>query len=219
MKRLILSLVIVLAATSASAQNLVLYNVDVSNFPKITAQCFTFDANGNLQSPQPSDFTVSENGITRSPTAVTCAPSQNPTAISAALVIDVSSSVTKLINGITAETLEQQGTSAFVSALDLTKSECSFTTFANLGHLHSDFRTDRAKLLGIIQDLSPGGGTDYNYAFQKPVAGGLFILNEAKHKPILVMSTDGVLKFRSTPQQSLPKRRRRIARSIALPCA
>ena len=88
MKKLILLLIIELTYVSLS-QELIVYDIETTNYPIMKAKFYVFDAEGNQITNQSiTDFLVTENGEQRRILNISC-PSQTPVdAISSVLVMD-----------------------------------------------------------------------------------------------------------------------------------
>ncbi|MBL7974035.1 MAG: VWA domain-containing protein, partial [Candidatus Kapabacteria bacterium] len=185
MKHILVILLCVGWVQQAQAQSINLFGVDATNFPTMKGKFYAFDAAGNQQRPSASELTLTENGIPRTITNVSCPPAMQK-AISSVLVVDVSGSMSG--GGIG---LAQVATRSWVHALPLGKSECAITSFNHANYLNQDFTTDRTKLLNAINTLQPSGGTDYNVALIKPMSGGLMVTKNGKYQKVLVFLTDG----------------------------
>ncbi|PKL86656.1 MAG: hypothetical protein CVV22_00775 [Ignavibacteriae bacterium HGW-Ignavibacteriae-1] len=169
------------------SQSLSLFDVDVSNFPRIRAKFYAFDADGNqIRNLSPSDFELLENGVQRAVTNLSCPAPKPPIAISSVLTIDISRSMLgqRLENA-------KAASRTWVDGLSLGKSECALTTFNSTNYFIQDFTTDRNKLLNAIQKLNAGGGTDFNSGFIYPMAGALIAAENGLYKKVVVFITDG----------------------------
>ncbi len=183
----IVYLLLLLFSYTAYSQSLSLFNLDASSFPTIKAKFFAFDAAGKqITNFSPSDFTVTENGVPRTVTNVSC-PSPRPTAaLSSVLTIDVSGSMYGI--GIS---IAKSAAKTWIDALTLGKSECAITSFDDNNYINQDFTTDRTKLQKSITGLQANGGTDYDIGLLKPIAGSLEISKAGKYKKVVVFLTDG----------------------------
>lgn len=186
MKKKIVFLLIALS-TIVNAQGLSLSDLDISSFPTIKAKFFALDAGNNqILNLSPSDFEVTENGIIRKVTFVSCPSPQPPAPLSSVLTIDVSGSMDYGNMDIA-----KAAAKAWVNMLPLGTSECAVTSFDNLNYLNIDFSTDKNKLLQAIGSLQPNGGTDYNHALLYQPSGGLVISTRGIQKKVIVFLTDG----------------------------
>ena len=178
------------------AQSLTVYDVNASAFPLMRAKFFALDANGNpITDIAPSDFAIRENGIARVVTTATCAPGISVKSLSVVLTIDVSGSMgegsgnTGYVPNLT---LAQTAARAWINAMPEGEVECAVTSYDNNNYLNQDFTHDRKRLLKAINELKPQGGTDYDMGLTKPVAGGLYVGQNAKYsRKIVVFLTDG----------------------------
>ncbi len=173
---------------SALAQSLTLFDIDTTNFPTMRAKFYAFDKNGNqITNFNPLDFEVKENGEQRNVTFVSCPASKPPLPISSVLVMDASGSM----KGNNLD-LAKQAANAWIERMQLGISECAITAFNEKNYLIQDFTTDKNKLISGISSLFAQGGTDYDAALYEPIAGGLLITKNAKHKRVIVFLSDGM---------------------------
>lgn len=187
----VLFLIIFLVNTVVFSQSLTLFDVDASNFPTIRGKFYAFDGAGQLVRPSITDLSLTENGITRNITNVSCPPPQPPKAISSVLVFDVSGSMRRVIGNTTNMDIAKAAARLWVNNLPLGTSECAITSFDHTNYLNQDFTTDRLKLLNSISTLTPNGGTNYDAAFLNPNAGGLLISQKGKYQKVIIFLTDG----------------------------
>ena len=173
------------------SQSLKLFDVNASNFPTIQGKFYSFDAQGKQLRPSLADLSITENGLARTISIVTCPLPEPPKALSTVLVIDVSGSMDWGINDKNIN-LAKSAANAWVNALSLGTSECAITTFDHLNYLNQDFTVNRQKLLTAISQLQPQGGTDYDAALINPMSGGLVVSAKGKHKRVIVLLTDGL---------------------------
>ncbi len=186
MQKIILFLFLILIY-QAGSQSLSVFDIDTTDFPIMRAKFYAFDSDGKqILGLQASDFEVTENDEQREVLNISCPTPQSPTAISSVLTIDVSGSMT----GNSIE-MAKEAAKSWVNALPLGKSECAITSFTSENQYIQDFTTNRNKLLQKLQTLSNYGDTDFNAAFINPIAGGLIVLEKAKHKKVMVLITDG----------------------------
>ena len=173
------------------SQSLNLFDIDASNHPLMKGKLYAFDAQGKQLNPSASDLTLTENGIARTITNVSCPPPGTISAISSVLVIDVSGSMSITMGNAMNIELAKSAARAWVNGLPQGKSQCAITSFDHDNYMNQDFTSDKTKLLNAIDQLSPNGGTDYNAALLNPLAGGLLISKTGKHKKVIVLLTDG----------------------------
>jgi hypothetical protein len=98
-------------------------------------------------------------------------------------------------SGIPNIQLAKTAAKAWVNALPLGQSECAIASFDHNNYFNQDFTKDRVKLLNTIEPLTPSGGTDYDCALSKPLAGGLQASKNGKYQKVIVMLTDGSPNF------------------------
>jgi VWFA-related protein len=214
----LLYLFLVFLSYEGLAQSLSVFDVDATSFPTVKAKFFAFDASGNpITNLSPSDFVVKENGQTRNVTFVSCPTPKPPQALSSVLVIDVSGSMEG-----TNINLAKEAARAWVEGLPLGKSECAITSFDDRNYMVQDFTTDRAKLLAGIAGLQAQGGTDYDAAMLNPMAGGLLVSKNGKHKRVIVFLTDGMPNFEPQTARIIQEARQQNATiygvTLNMPC-
>lgn len=181
------------ALAEMSAQSLTMYDVNASAFPLIRAKFFALDADGKPFSDlSVRDFAIRENGATRTVTSATCPPQGIAKSLSVVLTIDVSGSMSEGTGGISNLTLAQTAARAWVQAMPENNVECAITSYDHNNYLNQDFTQDRKRLLKAINSLKPMGGTDYDMGLLRPVAGGLYVAQNAKNsRRIIIFLTDG----------------------------
>lgn len=194
MKNVVLFCLFIFSYTLFS-QSLTLFDVDATNFPIIKAKFFAFDRWGNqITNLSPSDFELKENGVKRNVTLVSCPTPRQPEPISSVLVIDVSGSMgCPLTRNIE---LAKEAGKAWVNGLPSNRPwECAITAFDDRNYLIKDFTNNKQDLLLSLENLKPGGGTNYDAALIDLSAGGIHIVKTGKHKKCLVFLSDGMPDF------------------------
>jgi len=189
MKKVVVLTWVLLFYTSniVSSQSLSFYDLNIDDYPEISAKFYALDENGNtIPNLSESDFEISENTEIREILDISCPSVKPPDAISSVLTIDVSGSMSR-------EGLDyaKAAAKAWIEVLPMGKSECALTTFNSSNYLNMDFTTDRNKIKDAIEQLKAGGGTDFDAGLINPMAGALLISEEAKHKRVIVFLTDG----------------------------
>jgi hypothetical protein len=155
-------------------QQLTLFNIDTSNYPKVKANFFAMDnAEKQIIRFTEDDVFITENTLMQQVIKVVNPITVQPKQISLVLTIDVSSSMVDSYLK-----LAISAANAIVSKLPLDKSECAITSFDDASYVHTDFTRDRNKLQKSIETLQPRGGTDYDKGFTALHAGGLDILKK-----------------------------------------
>jgi WD40 repeat protein len=192
MKHLFTLCLCLASVLTMNAQSVSLFNVDASGFPTVKAKFYAFDASGNQVRPSASEFSISENGIPRVITNLTCPPPAPPVAISSVLTVDVSGSMNGGSNGTANIELAKAAAKAWIQGLPAGQSECALSSFDDHNYLHQDFTTDRSRLLGALSTLNPNGGTNYDMGLLQPLAGSLQISKRGKYKRVVVFLSDGL---------------------------
>jgi outer membrane protein OmpA-like peptidoglycan-associated protein/WD40 repeat protein len=168
-------------------QQLTLFNIDTSNYPRVKADFFAIDnVEKQIITFTEDDVFITENTLAQQVLKVVNPIVVQPKQISLVLTIDVSSSMVDSYLK-----LAKSAANAIVSKLPLDKSECAITSFDDASYVHTDFTRDRNKLQKSIETLEPRGGTDYDKGFTALHAGGLDILKKGLHEKVLIFLTDG----------------------------
>lgn len=183
---------------ATDAQTIVVYNVDASGFPTITANIAVLDAQGRrLTNVSAADLSIVEDGLPDTAITISCPPLVPPLPFNAVLVNDRSGSMTIPLpggGGLTRMDLAKLGSSEFVRATDFTSgSSIAVTSFESVATIVSDFRTSALPLLDAIATISASGGTLYNPPFLDPLAGAIGMLASRPEGPrrVIVFLTDG----------------------------
>lgn len=192
MKYLLLTLFTVLNFQGANAQSLSIFDVDTTNFPTIKAKFYAFDAAGQQQRPSLGDLSLTENGVSRTITSVSCPIPPPPRAISSVLVMDVSGSMSDGHGNVANIDLAKKAAQSWVNGLPLGASEAALTSFDDHNYLNQDFTTDRKKLLTSINGITPNNGTNYDAAMINPMAGGLIVSKSGKYQKVIIFLSDGL---------------------------
>ncbi|ROL62119.1 VWA domain-containing protein, partial [Bacteroidetes/Chlorobi group bacterium ChocPot_Mid] len=186
MKKLILLILCIFSQTVFS-QSLSLFNIDVSNFPKLRGNFYAFSKDGKqIIDLSITDFNLTENDIVRKITFISCPTPKPARPISAVLTLDVSGSMS-------GKGLEMAKTAAvaWVDAMPESKAEAAITSFTERNSLHQDFTSDKQKLKDAILSLRANGGTSFNAGFIDEPAGALLVAKNGKYKKVIVFLTDG----------------------------
>ncbi len=191
----------VLLSNNLLPQALYVFDADTTAFPVMKAKFFAFDSTGKqITNLSPSDFKITENGVARKVLSVNCPPVQPPLALSSVLVMDASGSMEDS-NILMAKT----GAMAWFNALPSELSECAVTAFDTNNYYVRDFTKDRDKLRKDIMFINALGGTDYNAAFIKPVAGGILVAKTGKYKKVVILLSDGQPNFEPNTQEIISR--------------
>jgi WD40 repeat protein len=181
------AIIYLILADTCLSQTLQVFDVDAQSFPAMKAKFYAFVASGKeITYLSPSDFHLTENGLQRTVTNVSCPAIKPPNLISSVLTIDVSGSMSG-----TGLNIAKVAAKAWVQSLPLGASDCAVSSFDNNNYINQDFTTDRTKLISAIDNLKTQGGTDYNFGLLNPLAGSLVISKTGKHKKVIVFLTDG----------------------------
>jgi WD40 repeat protein len=179
--RKILIVASLLIAASGAAQSLSVFNLDTTNFPTMKARFFAFDANGNQVNPSASEITVTEDGIPRAVTSLTCSPKKDPTPISLGIMVDTYSGID----------LAKEGAQKLTNLLSIPTSEAGITMMDHGAFIVQDLTQKHTKLDTAIAKLQPAPGVDLQTMFYAPNAGGVPFVSAGRNgKKVLVLITD-----------------------------
>jgi hypothetical protein len=174
-----IALVLYIAA-SASAQNLSVFNLDASNFPTMKASFYAFDANGVQQNPSPNEITITEDGIQRTVTNVTCPPKKDPPPITLGIMVDTYSGIS----------LAKEGAQNLINLLSIPPSEAGITMMDHGAFIVQDLTQKQSKLTTAIANLQPAPGVDLQTMFYAPNSGGVPFVSGKPNKKVLVLISD-----------------------------
>lgn len=201
MKTVIFLLCILLTCQRSYSQSLSLFDIDVRNYPHITAKLLTSDSKGKQLRPELSDLTLVENGVERKIVNISCPKPVPLSALSSVLVMDVSGSMQEGQSKITNMDLAKHAARTWVNSIPLGACEIAVASFDNVNYMNQDFTTSQRKLQSAIDGLEPQGNTDYNAALITPMAGGLQVTKRAKHQKVVLLFSDGLPSY--DPETSL----------------
>jgi hypothetical protein len=178
--RILIIIALILFASLAEAQNLSVFNLDATNFPTLKAKFYAFDANGVQQSPSPNEITVTEDGIQRTVTSITCPPKKDPPPITLGIMVDTYSGIE----------LAKEGAQKLINLISIPPSEAGITMMDHGAFIVQDLTQKQTKLTSAIAKLQPAPGVDLQTMFYAPNAGGVPFVSGRPNKKVLVMITD-----------------------------
>lgn len=187
---LFIFLLILFGFNNANSQNFSVFNCDGSKHPTVKAKFFAFDAEGNqITGLSPADFTVTENGIPRTVTNVSC-PEQKPKQpLSLALGIDISGSMTPWNLG------KQLGI-ALSDYLKMPPSEMALQVCDSRVFIVQDFTMDKSEIVTRLYMADDGHNDDKTGQLLNWDAGLLNIVKYRDNKRIAVLFTDAYGAYR-----------------------
>ncbi len=197
MKKLYLTLFILLFQGMANyAQDLLLFDIDNSNYPNIRAKFFLLDENHQpVDNFSPADFRIFEDSEQMNVVTVQCEGFSEPEQVSAVLSIDQSGSMNE---GATEERrnmlFAQDAAVEFVRYMPENGTECAVTTFDVNNYLIHDFTSEKGALYDAIRLIEvpiPGKGTDFNAGLMDFQFGSLRVAYRGQFKKIVIFLTDG----------------------------
>lgn len=172
--------------STAHAQQLELFGIDISNFPEVSADFYAQTVGGELYpSIQKEELTIQENGKAQTILRVENNMTERKEC-STVLTCDVSGSMDSTYLALT-----QKALTFFIHHFPLVSSECALTSFDNLSMVNTDFTQNKATLLSAVQNLKALGGTDYKEAFSNPLTGSLHLAQKGRFKRSILFLTDG----------------------------
>ncbi|MEI6089549.1 MAG: FISUMP domain-containing protein [bacterium] len=190
MKRIIYIIIFFLCYTAYS-QSLSVFNVDASEFPTIKANFFAFDGSGNqIINFSNSDFSITENGQSRTVTNTSC-PEPNPSLkVSIAMSIDVSGSMRGGLSGEIPVELGKTTSRELCKNIPMPPSEFALQTCNDQALIVQDFTTNRVLLLSKILPIIANGDNDFVEHLLNPLAGLLNIAKKGQYKRVAILYTD-----------------------------
>lgn len=191
MKRgLFLFLVLIYAANTFAQGSLSVFDVDASNFPTMKAKFYAFDNNGNQQSPNPSDITITEDGVPRTVVSVTCPPPSPARPVSIAMSLDISSSMNTSDYGGMPSELGKKTFIELVPRVVNPSTQLAFQTCDDHAMIIQDFTTSRVVMLDALSRIPSGFGNDFAEQLLNPNTGILNIAKKGKYKRFAILYTD-----------------------------
>ncbi len=187
MIRVFIYLVFVLSYLSANSQSLQIFDIDSTDFPVMRAKFFAKNQDKyQLFYLDKEDFVIYENGIEREVLDVTCPDTSKTIPLSSLLAVDVSGSM-----GGKYLDLATDAARAWLEVLPFENSECAITTFTNTSRILHHFSQNKYDLLSKLHFNGSTGETNFQNAFLQSTHGGLAVLENRKHKRIMILITDG----------------------------
>ncbi len=191
MKIIILSLISLFISATAFSQSLTVFDVDPSEFPKVKAKFFAFDAAGDqITNLSPDDFQVLEDGIEREVTHVSCPEPKEPEKLSVAMSIDVSGSMASSRAGDVPVELGKITARNLCNLVPMPPSEFALQTCDDRALIINDFTTNRQKILSSIDPITASGDNDFVEHLLNPQTGILNVAKKGKYKRVAVLYTD-----------------------------
>ncbi len=195
--------VLCLLALTLPARAQLTFNVlstDGSGYPDIGITFEALDASNNaIQSFQPSDFTVVENGIVRPVVSVSCPPPVTPP-ISITFTFDISFSMTidaRLQN-------MKNASSQLVNDLSYPPAASAITSFGDNTAIVLPYTSNKTDILNTIAGLvASGGGTDFIGAFLNPGSGAIDVTKNRSGDRYIVFMTDAFENLSAAQENSI----------------
>jgi WD40 repeat protein len=174
-------LLIVAFSLGAFSQNLIISNIDQSEYPIIKADLIATDQDGNqITNINPNDVIITENGIERNVIDVEC-PNIQPKDLSVCVMVD-SYKYLELIKNTVVK---------IPDLLDLEQDEMGITIMDRGVQIHQDFSDDYDQLISAAQTIPTAPGVDVDAMFYSPVSGGVpFIKDRKTEQKVLILVSD-----------------------------
>lgn len=172
--RVVFALVVfVLTGVCASAQSLNLYNIDTTGYPIIRADFTAAEANGRLYTGlTAADFKVvekmSNNQLVDLSATVRqgCDESTADSAASIIIILDLSNSMSRLVNGITRFDIAKNALRQLVYQLNFSSgTQVCIIGFSSASRMICPWTGDEQALIDSINGATLGGGTNYESPF------------------------------------------------------
>ncbi|MCX6146236.1 MAG: choice-of-anchor D domain-containing protein [Candidatus Kapabacteria bacterium] len=192
MKKLLIILLLSFAH-SLYGQSISIFDIDTTNFPTMKAKFFVFDIDGNQVRPSASELTITENGINRKITNVSCPKPPPLKTVSVAMSIDVSGSMILNNEGPIFMPLKLSKTTVknVCKFIKSQNSEFALQICNTNAFIINDFTTDTAKILNPLKYIYEFGGNDFNEQLLNEKTGLFNIVKNGKNKKIAILLTDG----------------------------
>lgn len=182
-----LLLLILFIAQALSAQNIRIFDSDVSNYPYVKSKIVIVNNSGEQLVDLNSDvLEIIEDGIETEVLELSCEPPSPPDLLSAVLAIDISGSMEG--EGIE---LAKTGAKTWINSM-LDGFETSIIGFSDFPILYSDYSQNIIELDFIIDELNLLGGTNVQRAFMDKNKGAIATASRAVNKPIIILLSDGI---------------------------
>jgi hypothetical protein len=181
-------IILILISQLVLSQDIILKNINSSQFPILSADMYAFDKNGNLDfSFQKEDLSITENGFNREIIRYHCEQNSELNKIASALVMDMSGSISE---GNRYD-LIIEATNSWIEALPENGSQAALISFNTRNRLLVDFTTDKSKLRNALNLTNPAGGTNFDAALIEPLTSGLLVTEPSKKRKSIIFVTDG----------------------------
>lgn len=190
MKHILAILLCIGWVQQTQAQSIDLFGVDATNFPTMKGKFYAVDAAGNQQRPSASELTLTENGIPRTITNVSCPPQAPLQAVSVAMSIDISGSMGYSDFGELPVELGKLTATTLCNKIAMPPSEFALQTCDAKAYIVQDFTTNRSKILNAIPHITAYGGNDFVEHLLNNLSGLLNVAKQGKNKRVAVLYTD-----------------------------
>ena len=191
MKKLLIT-ILVLIPQMVMGQQITLFDIDTSEFPKIKAKFYIFDENNKpILGYSENDFTLTENGRECEIISVTCPEPTDDKLLSLAMSIDISGSMLHDKNfSIPPVELGKTTARKLVNYLPMPPSEVALQSCHSKAFINQDFTTDKEKIIDAIDPIKAGGGNDFVEHLLNPLTGILNVAKEGVNNRVAVIYTD-----------------------------
>ncbi len=188
MLKSLIILCFVLAVAPSGAKELLITDKDLSAYPEVSISFLALDDfNKTLSISSPGLVHLLRDGIEVPVSDTWCEGNYSTIPVSVVLMLDISSSM----KGLPLD-MAKSAANVWIEALDLNNSEIAIGAFNSESFLVHDFSADKQSLRESVYALTEVGGTSFNAALIEGPASALNIAKRAKHRPVIIVVTDGI---------------------------
>ena len=188
--QLLIFLLFVAMTQMTFGQGINIFNIDTTNYPTIKAKFYVFDKDGNQARPSASELSITENGVPRTITGVSCPASKPPQNVSIAMSIDISGSMGLSDFGEKPVELGKVTATTLCNSIAMPPSEFALQTCDDKALIIQDFTKNRDKIINAIKPIYAKGGNNFVEHLLNQITGLLNIAKTGKNKRVAVLYTD-----------------------------
>jgi WD40 repeat protein len=178
---LLLAILFLVISGTAFGQSISIFDIDTTNFPTMKAKFYAFDKDGNQVRPSASELSITEDGVPRKITNVSCQPPRR----------------IKLSVGIMVDTykyldLARSGTERLINFLDMpNEDELALTYMNGRASIWQDFTKNKTIAIDKAKTIPVAPGVDINTMFYSDISGGVPLIKDRKtDKKVLILVSD-----------------------------
>lgn len=179
-------LLLLLLAKSIFCQDLHIYDVNINNFPEISASVYANNGTQYLKQIKENEISITESGEPAKINYINNFSQESPLPITAVIAVGVSGSLQgRHLN------FAREGLRLWNRHLGIGSSELGLIKFDSKVHLLNDLSSDRSVISESIDSLSSFYNYNYNAAIFGLPVGALKLIEKASYKKIIVIISDG----------------------------